>query len=131
MSKFFLCEIENIEKSSVEIKVTGTRFEKDDDDCIRTVRTVCFDFSKHDKVFEDKIAEQKGKISMLKSLANHYRDAESKLFDENQELKQRIAELERKETEKQRKCAGVIVAKEIKGQIYVTLDDFMSFVNDL
>ena len=99
MSKFFLCEVENIEKSGVEIKVTGTRFEKDDDDCIRTVRTVCFDFSEHDKVFEDKIAEQKNEVSILKSLIDNYRDAESKLFDENKELKQRIAELESKETE--------------------------------
>ena len=99
MSEFFLCEIENIEKSGVEIKVTGTKLKNDDDDCIRTVRTVCFDFYEHDKVFEDKIAEQKNEISMLKSLIDNYRDAESKLFDENKELKQRIAELESKETE--------------------------------
>lgn len=58
-----------------------------------------FDFSEHDKVFEDKIAEQKNEISMLKALIDNYRDAESKLFDENKELKQRIAELESKETE--------------------------------
>lgn len=58
------------------------------------------DFSKHDKVFEDKIAEQKNEISMLKSLIDNYRDVESKLFDENQELKKHIAELESKETEK-------------------------------
>lgn len=55
---------------------------------------VKLDFSKHDKVFEDKIDEQKNEISMLKSLIDNYRDAESKLFDENKELKQRIAELE-------------------------------------
>ena len=57
------------------------------------------DFSEHDKVFEDKIAEQKNKISMLKSLIDNYRDTESELFEENQELKQRISELESKETE--------------------------------
>lgn len=55
------------------------------------------DFTEHDKVFEDKIAEQKNEISMLKSLIDNYRDAESKLFDKNQDLKQRIAELESKE----------------------------------
>ena len=52
------------------------------------------DFSEHDKVFEDKITDQKNEISILKSLIDNYRDAESKLFDENKELKQRIAELE-------------------------------------
>ena len=43
---------------------------------------------------EDKISEQKNEISMIKALIDNYRDAESKLFDENQELKQRISELE-------------------------------------
>ena len=110
------------------------------------------DFSEHDKVFEDKIAEQKNEISILKSLIDNYRDAESKLFDENKELKKHIAELESKnnqltesilrketkiheleskETEKPTKCTTVIVAKEINGQTYVALDDFMSVVNDL
>ena len=45
-------------------------------------------------MFEDKITDQKNEISILKSLIDNYRDAESKLFDENKELKQRIAELE-------------------------------------
>ena len=52
------------------------------------------------KKIKGKIKEQKNEISMLKSLIDNYRDVESKLFDENQELKQRIAELESKETEK-------------------------------
>ena len=52
-------------------------------------------------------------------------------IDENRELKQRIAELESKETEKPTKYITVIVAKEINGQEYVRLDDFMSVVNDL
>ena len=47
------------------------------------------------------------------------------------ELKQRIAELESKETEKPTKYITVIVAKEINGQEYVRLEDFMSVVNDL
>lgn len=102
MSEFYLCEIENIEKSGVEIKVTGTRFKKDDDDCIRTVRTVCFDFSEHDKVFEDKIAE-------LENIINHELGDWDKsgisyqeILDmkaENESLKQRIADLESKESE--------------------------------
>ena len=92
MSEFFLCEIENIEKSGVEIKVTGTRLKKDDDDCIRTVRAVCFDFSEHDKVFEDKIAELKKDYKTVSGLLSDYQQ-------ENESLKQRIAELESKETE--------------------------------
>ena len=52
-------------------------------------------------------------------------------IDENRELKQRIAELESKETEKPTKYTTVIVAKEINGQTYVQLEDFMSVVNDL
>ena len=97
--------------------------EIDDDDALKTVfccQLEKLDFTEHDKVFEDKIAklekenkalnsylvqreqdstdmiaEQGDEISMLKSLIDNYRDAESKLFDENKELKQRIAELER------------------------------------
>lgn len=99
--------------------------EIDDNDALKTVfccRLEKLDFSEHDKVFEDKIAklekenkalnsylvqreqdstdmiaEQGDEISMLKSLIDNYRDAESKLFDENKELKQRIVELESKE----------------------------------
>ena len=52
-------------------------------------------------------------------------------IDENKELKQRIAELESKETEKTTKYTTVIVAKEINGQTYVTLDDFTFVVNAL
>ena len=149
MSEFFLCEIENIEKSGVEIKVTGTRFKKDDDDdCIRTVRTVCFDFTKHDKVFEDKIAKLEKEVAEWKAEAREIkknRDEQLKSFrkavepyvdilhmhETIAELKQHIAELESKETEKPTKYTTVIVAKEINGQTYVTLDDFMSVVNDL
>ena len=98
MSEFFLCEIENIEKSGVEIKVTGTRFKKDDDDdCIRTVRTVCFDFTKHDKVFEDKIAELENIINHKLGGWDKHGITYQEILDmkaENQELKQRISELE-------------------------------------
>ena len=78
------------------------------------------DFSEHDKVFEDKIAELEGEITSLESHMSRLRercmDGARRLFDsgtygcltivnrngdlevENQELKQRIAELESKET---------------------------------
>ena len=87
MSEFFLYEIENIAKSGVEIKVTGTRLKKCDDDCIRTVRTVCFDFSEHDKVFENKIAELKKDYKTASGLLGKYQQ-------ENEALKKRIIELE-------------------------------------
>ena len=138
MSEFFLYEIENIAKSGVEIKVTGTRLKKCDDDCIRTVRTVCFDFSEHDKVFEDKISQ------LEKDIASYKQAFEDKCADygfisellgkyqqENESLKQRIAELESEETEKTTKYTTVIIAKEINGQTYVTLDDFTFVVNAL
>ena len=117
------------------------------------------DFSEHDKVFEDKIAELekdyktasellgkyqqeneslKQRIDELeKELSSVVKEAERQEFIrdmsclERQELIQRIAELESKKTEKPTKCTAVIVAKEINGQTYVTLDDFMSVVNDL
>ena len=93
-------------KNDVKVKITEYTKEIDENNRIEATYESRYgisidelDFSKHDKVFENKIAEQKNEISMLKSLINNYRDAESKLFDENQELKKRIAELESKETE--------------------------------
>ena len=53
---------------------------------------VGFDFSEHDKVFEDKIAR-------LESSYHRHRSKICDLENENYELKQRIAELESKETE--------------------------------
>lgn len=82
------------------------------------------DFSEHDKVFEDKIAEFKKDYKTVSELLGKYQQ-------ENESLKQRIAELESKEDEKPTKYTTVIVAKEINGQEYVRLEDFMSVVNDL
>lgn len=132
--------------------------------------SVKLDFSEHDKVFEDKIAELKKDYKTVSGLLGKYQQENESLKQrvielENfscqaeqeteflvEELKQRIAELESKnnqltesilrketkiheleskETEKPTKCTAVIVAKEINGQTYVTLDDFMSVVNDL
>lgn len=70
----------------------------------------------------------------IKRLIGQYRNLSSrldKMSDENKGLKQRIAELESKEDEKPTKYITVIVAKEINGQEYVRLEDFMSVVNDL
>ena len=103
------------------------------------------DFSEHDKVFEDKIAELKKDYKTASELLKQYQRENEVLkrriqeldtidtirIDENRKLKQRIAELESKETEKPTKYTTVIVAKEINGQTYVTLDDFTFVVNAL
>jgi predicted RNase H-like nuclease (RuvC/YqgF family) len=94
MSKF-----DKIIKLMVENGVTTKFSENVLEKLVNSAAIIDLDFTEHDKVFKDNIAEQKNEISMLKSLINIYRDVESKLFDENQELKQRIAELESKETE--------------------------------
>lgn len=58
------------------------------------------DFSEHDKVFEDEIRILEGQLEHYKSA--FFRDSEklSKLNCENESLKQRIAELESKESVK-------------------------------
>ena len=103
------------------------------------------DFSEHDKAFEDKIVELKKDYKTASELLGKYQRENESLkkriqeldtidtirIDENRKLKQRIAELESKETEKPTKYTTVIVAKEINGQTYVTLDDFTFVVNAL
>ena len=103
--------------------------------------------------------ELREEIARLEENVGYYKDSLSrtekncnKLHHENKELKQRIAELEKenlrltesvlrketkihelesKEVEKPTKYITVIVAKEINGQEYVRLEDFVSVVNDL
>lgn len=106
------------------------------------------DFSEHDKVFEDKIAKLEEELKEWRAEAREIkknRDEQLKSFrkavepyvdilhmhETIAELKQRIAELESEEDEKPTKYTTVIVAKEINGQEYVRLEDFMSVVNDL
>ena len=84
------------------------------------------------------VCELRTEIARLEENVGYYKNSLSrtekncdKLYHENKELKKRISELEIKEKEKPTKYTTVIVAKEINGQTYVTLDDFMSVVNDL
>ena len=84
------------------------------------------------------VCELQEEIARLEENVGYYKDSLSRteknynnLHHENKELKQRIAELESKETEKPTKYIAVIVAKEINEQEYVRLEDFMSVVNDL
>jgi predicted RNase H-like nuclease (RuvC/YqgF family) len=129
--------------------------EIDDNDALKTLfccRLEKLDFSEHDKVFEDKIAELKKDYKTASELLGKYQQ-------ENAGLKQRIAELEseneklfdylsgitgntrdeiknnignaEKISKKTIKTHTFIVGKEIDGQTYVKLEDFMSVVNDL
>ena len=133
MSEFFLYEIENIAKSGVEIKVTGTRLKKCDDDCIRTVRTVCFDFSEHDKVFEDKIAKLEKKNKDLESC---FTQKEQDSTDMIMELKRRIADLESKEMESVNEIPDGITIDGYKCKIiktesglYISRDEIYSIID--
>ena len=63
-------------------------------------KVVGLDFSKHDKVFEDKISELKAKIAIKDMDYKTASELLGKYQQENESLKQRIAELESKETEK-------------------------------
>ena len=58
------------------------------------------DFTEHDKVFEDKIASLEENVGYYKDSLSRVEKNCNKLYHENKELKQRIAELESKETEK-------------------------------
>ena len=160
--EFTKCIGELLRKNGVIPKITEYTREHVKEHSIEQLYAVSIDeldFSEHDKVFEDKIAELekdyktasellgkyqqeneslKQRIDELeKELSSVVKEAERQEFIrdmfclERQELNQRIAELESKKTEKPTKCTAVIVAKEINGQTYVTLDDFMSVVNDL
>ena len=152
--EFTKCIGELLKKNGVVPKITEVRtggtFDKDRNVIEERYGVLIegLDFSEHDKVFEDKIAKLQIKNEHLVDEKNKLREIINKklggwddygvsfeeifgMRDENKALKQRIAELESKETEKPTKCIAVIVAKEINGQTYVTLDDFMSVVNDL
>lgn len=56
------------------------------------------DFSEHDKVFEDKIARLEENVGYYKDSLSRVEKNCDKLYHENKELKQRIAEFESKET---------------------------------
>ena len=87
----------------------------------------------HETIAELKqhIDELKSKNESLNQSINEITTSRSEWIDKAVEWQQKCEKLESKETEKSTKCTTVIVAKEINGQAYVTLDDFMSVVNDL
>lgn len=95
------------------------------------------DFSEHDKVFEEKIVKLEEQIAEMRKLCvkNDIYEMEKAqlclLRDENKELKKRIDDLESEETKKPKNGWICVVAKEINGQEYVKLEDFLRVVNDL
>lgn len=130
-----------VEKNGVKV-VIKQQYNKE-------INDINIDFTAHDKVFEDKIAELKKDYKAASELLGKYQQenellkkriielenfscqAEQETESLVEKLKQRIAELESRETEKPTRYTTVIVAKEINGQEYVRLNDFMSVVNYL
>lgn len=150
--EFTKCIGELLRKNGVIPKITEYTREHVKEHSIEQLYGVSIDeldFSEHDKAFEDKIAELKKDYKTASELLGKYQQeneslkkriielenfscqAEQETESLVEKLKQRIAELESKEMEKPTKYTTVIVAKEINGQTYVKLDDFMSVVNDL
>ena len=160
MSKFDMI-VELMVKNGVTTKFSENLFKN----LVNDEPIIELDFSEHDKVFEDKIAGLKAKIAIKDMNYKTASELLGKYQQENESLKQRIAELESenenlkqgidkmatseskwidravewqqkceklesKEVEKSTKYTTVIVAKEINGQEYVRLEDFMSVVND-
>ena len=108
--EFTKCIGELLEKNGVVPKITGYTHENARENSIEHRYGVSIDeldFSEHDKAFEDKISELKKELSKMKQsqdnyfkLLDKYREQNEELTIENQELKQRIAELESKESVK-------------------------------
>ena len=119
---------------------------------------VGFDFSEHDKVFENKIADLEDEITSLKShmlrLRERCTDDARRHFEngiygcltivnrngdlelENKELKQRIAELESKETESVNEMPGSITIDgykckiiKTKSGLYISRDEIYSIID--
>ena len=121
--------IEEIVKHGVVVKVNKIV----DDNYIPYERkyvgcVVELNFSEHDKPFEDKIAKLEEELLRATKEIRQEKHKRELTEWERQELKQRIAELER---EKSEKPVAYVLAKEIDGQHYVTVEDFMSVVNNL
>jgi len=151
--EFTKCIGELLKKNGVVPKMTEYTRNFETDNTFETRYGVSIDeldFSEHDKVFEDRIKLLKERIEEMegekKFLRMRCMEDAVDAFDrgsfgaltivgrrgaleaENKILKQRIAELE---SEKSEKPVAYVLAKEIDGQHYVTVEDFMSVVNNL
>ncbi len=152
-TKAFVTDISMmLRENGVIPMMTEVTAEIDSDDALKTAfgcRLEKLDFSEHDKVFEDNIAELKKDYKTASELLGKYQQeneslkkrivelenfscqAEQETGSLVEKLTQRIDELESKEAEKQKTSHIIIVAKEINGQTYVKFEDFMFVVNNL
>ena len=100
--EFTKCIGELLRKNGVVPKLTEYTRNFETDKTFETRYGVSIDeldFSEHDKVFEDKIADLQQRIRELIKEKDEYKRKCNNFGFENQELKQRIAELESREME--------------------------------
>lgn len=153
--EFTKCIGELLKKNGVVPKLTEYTRNFETDNIFETRYGVSIDeldFSEHDSILKGEIKKLKSELEYKKRNINYLRtrcmEDATDAFDsgaygrltivgrrvdleaENEKLKQRIAELESKETEKPKNGWICVVAKEINGQEYVKLEDFMRVVND-
>lgn len=99
--EFTKCIGELLRKNGVVPKITEYTRNFETDNTFETRYGVSIDeldFSEHDKPFEDEIAKREEAIGYYRDSLSSVEKNCDKLYRENKELKQRIAELESKET---------------------------------
>ena len=96
----------------------------------KTVSELLGKYQQENESLKQRIAELESEKKQLKHDIDKMAESKSEWIDRAVEWQQKCEKLESKKMEKPTKCTTVIVAKEINGQTYVTLDDFMSVVND-
>ena len=135
--KVFEDKIARLEEELKEWRAEAREIKKNRDEQLKSFRKAVEPYvdilHMHETIAELKqhIDELKSKNESLNQSINEITTSRSEWIDKAAEWQQKCEKLENKETEKPTKCTTVIVAKEINGQAYVTLDDFMSVVNDL
>ena len=100
--EFTKCIGELLKKNGVVPKITEYTHENVKEHSIEQLYGVSIDeldFSEHDKVFENRIARLEENVGYYKDSLSRVEKNCDKLYNENKELKQRIAELENSETE--------------------------------
>lgn len=136
-NKVFKDKIAKLEKELEEWKEEARVVKKQRDEQLKSFRKGIEPYvdllHMHETIAELKqhIDELKSKNESLNQSINEITTSRSEWIDKAVEWQQKCEKLESKETEKSTKYTTVIVAKEINGQAYVTLEDFMSVVNDL
>ena len=133
-------KIEKLQKEVGKLNQDNMRLERKcvtkDDEIYRlkkdfkTVSELLGKYQQENESLKQRIAELESEKKQLKHDIDKMAESKSEWIDRAVEWQQKCEKLESKKMEKPTKCTTVIVAKEINGQTYVTLDDFMSVVND-